>query len=185
MLMVYPSGSARATRPTPVTPPAPPMFSTRIGWPSEPRITSVMVRTMVSTAPPAASGMTTVMGFDAKPCAWATAADASTAQTATNARLMPALARRAASLLSLQVGGLDDRPPFLGFRLLVRAQRLRRLLLARRLVDAGFAEALRHRRVRERVQQHGVEPRDDLLGRALGRPGAIPQRRGEAGEPGF
>ena len=82
-------GRRRATRLTPVVPPAPPMFSTRIGWPSDARIDSSMVRTMVSTAPPAASGMTTVMGFDRKALRLrADTADATTASAATNARLI-------------------------------------------------------------------------------------------------
>src|SRR4051794_35906634 len=115
----------------PVTPPAPPMFSTRMGWPSVERIASVMVRTIVSTAPPAASGITTVTGFDGKPCACALATDASTAHAASNVRFISTLvssATRSPLLLSLQIGGLDDRPPFLRLRFLESAQRLGRLL---------------------------------------------------------
>ena len=39
-------------------------------------------------------------------------------------------------LIHLDVRGLDDRPPALGFRLLIGAQRLRRLLVDRRHLDS-------------------------------------------------
>ena len=55
----------------PMVPPAPPMFSTSMGWPSDTRIGSISARTMVSTAPPAASGTTMVIGFDGNVCAGA------------------------------------------------------------------------------------------------------------------
>src|SRR6185369_13083222 len=113
----------------PVTPPAPPLFSTRIGWPSVVRIDSSMMRTLVSTAPPAASGITTVIGFDGKVCASAPPAVAKTTSAAMKIRLIPPSPPIS---LTFDVGGLDDRPPLVGFGLLEGAQGIRRLLLARR-----------------------------------------------------
>ena len=63
-ISVCPSGAARATRPVPMLPEAPPTFSTTIGWPSVARICSPMMRTSVSLGPPAGNGTTTVTGRD-------------------------------------------------------------------------------------------------------------------------
>ena len=50
-------------------------------------------------------------------------------------------------LLRLDVGGLDDRPPFVDFRRVKGAQTFRRLLLARRNFNAEPGEACPHGRV--------------------------------------
>jgi hypothetical protein len=58
MPIVYPSGAADATRPTPMLPPAPLTFSTMIGWPSGAFMRSARMRAMVSVGPPAGYGTT-------------------------------------------------------------------------------------------------------------------------------
>src|SRR5262245_7633126 len=117
----------------PVTPPAPPTFSTRIGWPSEARSESCMLRTVVSTAPPAGSGMTMVIGFDGKVCAGAAAIPASEASAARNSRFIT-------TSLPPDVGRLDDRPPLVDLGLVERGEPLRRLLLGRRDIEAELEE---------------------------------------------
>src|SRR6187455_2901407 len=124
--MVYPSGAARATRLTPVVPPAPPMFSTRIGWPSVARIDSSMVRTMVSTAPPAASGMTTVIGFDGKVCACATPHAAKIAKTESMS-LFIVTVPKPLEVIGLDVRGLGHRHPFCHLGAMQLAERRGRL----------------------------------------------------------
>src|ERR1700680_2358456 len=63
-LIVYPSGAARATLPTPIVPAAPLTFSTITGCPSETCILAAMIRASVSVGPPAANGNTIVMGCE-------------------------------------------------------------------------------------------------------------------------
>ena len=57
------------------------------------------------------------------------------------------------------------------------SQRLRRLLLARRGLLADFLEALERGRIGKGRHHRGVEPGDHLLGRALRRPHAVPERK--------
>ena len=71
---------------------------------------------------------------------------------------------------SLDIGGLDDRPPFVGLGLLKCPQRIRRLLLARRRGDAEIGEALTRLLMRQRVEHRGIELRDNVLRRVLRRP---------------
>ena len=59
---VWPSGAARATRPTPMLPEAPATFSMMTGWPSDARMRSAMTRAPVSSGPPAGNGTTRVIG---------------------------------------------------------------------------------------------------------------------------
>src|SRR4051794_3936837 len=79
------------------------------------------------------------------------------------------------SLLRLDVRCLDDRPPFLDLGLLVSAERLRGLLLARRNLQTDVGKPLAHRRIGERIHHGGIELRDGILRRAL----RHPQRRPE------
>ncbi len=55
-------GAERTTRSTPVTPPAPPTFSTMKGWPKLLLRSSATMRPMMSTVPPAEKGTTMVTG---------------------------------------------------------------------------------------------------------------------------
>ena len=64
MPSVSPSGAARATRPTPMLPPAPVTFSMMIDCPSEVRMCSARMRASVSVGPPAEYGTIRVMGRD-------------------------------------------------------------------------------------------------------------------------
>src|SRR4051812_33486404 len=77
--------------------------------------------------------------------------------------------------LPLDVGGLDDRPPLVGFRLLKGAERLRRLLLARRRIDSEVGEALARLLVRQCLKHRRVESRDNVLRSVLRRPQPVPQ----------
>src|SRR6266852_5248418 len=63
-LIVYPSGAARATRPTPIVPAAPLTFSIITGCPSETCILAAMIRASVSVGPPAENGTTIVIGCE-------------------------------------------------------------------------------------------------------------------------
>jgi hypothetical protein len=69
MLIVYPSGAARATRPTPMVPAAPATLSTITVCPRASRNPSAITRAIVSVGPPAENGTTMVMGFDGYDCA--------------------------------------------------------------------------------------------------------------------
>src|SRR5262245_31343258 len=69
--MVWPSASDRTTAPMPSVPPAPPRFSTMIGWPSAALSGSNKARGTMSVALPAAKGMKARMGLDGQ--VWAIA----------------------------------------------------------------------------------------------------------------
>src|SRR3954451_18353822 len=60
-------------------------------------------------------------------------------------------------LLDLDSGGLDHRPPFLDLRLVMRAERLRRRLLASRNDMTLLGQPMPHRRIGEGVDHRGVE----------------------------
>jgi hypothetical protein len=62
MPSVYPSGAARAARPTASEPAAPVTFSTITGWPSATFMRSAMMRAIVSDGPPTAYPTSIVMG---------------------------------------------------------------------------------------------------------------------------
>src|SRR6185503_18923883 len=80
--IVYPSGAARATRPSAMLPPAPPTFSMMTGCPSDGRIASARMRAAVSVDPPGGNGTITVTGRDGQVCAAARPADAASASAA-------------------------------------------------------------------------------------------------------
>jgi hypothetical protein len=61
---VYPSGAARARRSVPIWPAAPATFSTTIGRPRLCDIFCAMARATLSTAVPACSGTSIVIGRD-------------------------------------------------------------------------------------------------------------------------
>src|SRR5215472_9260972 len=85
--------------------------------------------------------------------------------------------RRGPALLRLDVGRPDDRPPLIDLRLVVGIERLRRLLFARRKLHADVPEAPLRGGVGEGGRDRGVESGDDRLGRALGRPHPVPERK--------
>src|SRR5262245_1595436 len=93
--------------------------------------------------------------------AWATPA---TAPTAPN------------SSFQLDVGGLDDRIPLSDLSLLLGRKRFGRLPLARIDLLAEFGELAAHGRVRQGVDDGGVELFDDRLRRAFRQPNSVPQR---------
>src|SRR5216684_6247961 len=64
--MVYPSGGERTARPTPIEPPAPVTFSTRMASPSVVFMRSPRMRIIASDGPPAANGTMTVIGREGK-----------------------------------------------------------------------------------------------------------------------
>src|SRR6185295_14800911 len=71
MSIVYPSGAARATRPTAMLPPAPPTFSITTVWPSGARMRSPRMRAAVSVEPPGGKGTISVIGRKGQVCACA------------------------------------------------------------------------------------------------------------------
>src|SRR5215470_7333016 len=71
--IVWPSGSARTTALPAIVPPAPPRFSTTMGWPSSAASGSNTVRGTRSVALPAAKGMKARNGLVGQVCAAATA----------------------------------------------------------------------------------------------------------------
>ena len=68
--------------------------------------------------------------------------------------------------LRLDAGRLHDRPPAFGFRLLKRPQRLRRLPVRRRGLDAEFGQVL-HRRIGQHLDYYAIQFGDDVLWRVL------------------
>ena len=81
----------------------------------------------------------------------------------------------------LDIRRLDDRPPFLDFGLVKGGERLGRLLLARRYLLADIGQSLAHFRIGERIHYSGVELRNDVLRRALGREKSKPSRNMKSG----
>ena len=65
-----------------MVPPAPPTFSTTIGWPSDARMPSATMRAMMSVIPPGGNGTIMVTGRDGKACAAALAMPAMPARHA-------------------------------------------------------------------------------------------------------
>src|SRR5215471_18211516 len=76
--------------------------------------------------------------------------------------------------LRLDVRCLDDRPPLLDFGLLLRGKRLRRLFLARPDFLTHVDEPLSYRRIGQGLYDRRVELADDIPGRVLGSPKAVP-----------
>ena len=91
--------------------------------------------------------------------------------------------RPAAGSLGLDVCCLDDRPPLLDLGLLMRAEALGGLLLARREFEPKIGEPRDHRCLGQGAHDRGIERADDVLRRALGRPERLPDRGVESGNP--
>src|SRR5215471_15658905 len=91
----------------------------------------------------------------------------------------------AVSLLPLDAGCLDDRPPFLDLRPVERAERLGRLLLARRNFRAEICETCAYRGIAKGIDRGSIELGDNGLGRVLGRPKSEPDRGEESRQAGF
>src|SRR6185436_14459771 len=89
------------------------------------------------------------------------------------------------SSLRLDARRLDDRMPLGDLGLVPGAERLRRLLLARRDFEAEIVEPLLHGRIGHGLDHGGVEPGDDVPGRALRRPEGVPERHVETGNAGL
>src|SRR5262249_35565797 len=68
-VIVYPSGAARATRPVPMLPVAPPTFSMMMVWPSAVRMPSAIRRPTTSVSPPGGNGTIIVIGRHGYACA--------------------------------------------------------------------------------------------------------------------
>src|ERR1700687_1797452 len=83
--------------------------------------------------------------------------------------------------LHAHAGGLDDRPPFVDLRLLERGQAFRRLLRARRDVEAQIRKPLPQRRIGQRFHGGGVEFGNDVLWRPPRRPESEPARHIKSG----
>jgi hypothetical protein len=79
--------------------------------------------------------------------------------------------------------GLDDWPPFVDLRLLQHCERLRRLLFAWKNLHSEIGQLLANILIRQRVSYRGIERRNDLLWRALGREDGVPARQIETGRP--
>src|SRR6201981_2834838 len=120
---VYPSGLARASRPTPIEPPAPPTFSTITGWPSAAPILSAMIRAATSVDPPGGNGTISVIGREGKLSARVGASGAievsainANATVATNLCMIPALTQRnrSGSILQMRIIHQTIRKQFRG-----------------------------------------------------------------------
>src|ERR1017187_2248771 len=77
-------------------------------------------------------------------------------------------------LFALDVGGLDDRPPFFNLGLLERSERFRRLLLARRNLLAEIGKAFADGRVGKSHLHGRSELCNDGLRRTLRHPKSVP-----------
>src|SRR5262245_23978770 len=169
-----------------MVPPAPVGFSTITDWPSETFIRSARMRASVSLGPPAGYGTTMLIVRDGKLSASALPTSAATMVNAAMNDFVTTLSQMIdRSSLRLDVGSLDDRPPFVDFGLLLGGERLRRLMATRPTALTDFVHALLHGRVGQRFHHHGMELGDHILGRALGRPEAVPERGVKPGDASF
>src|SRR5438270_71712 len=84
---------------------------------------------------------------------------------------------------ALDVGGLEDRPPFLNFGLVECAERLRRLLVRWENFLTQVSEPRAHRWVGKGLNGHGIELGNNVLGGARGRPKPEPGRHIRPGIP--
>src|SRR5262249_42282584 len=82
-------------------------------------------------------------------------------------------------------GSFDDRPPFLDLGLVVRVERRRRELFARRHFQTEIGDAPAHYWIGERVHHRRVEPGNDVVRRVLRRPEGMPQSDMKAGHSRF
>src|SRR5262250_2504147 len=113
-VIVYPSGAARATRPVPMLPVAPPTFSMMMVWPSAVRMPSAIRRPTTSVSPPGGNGTIIVIGRDGYACARAARGTAGSA------------AAPAARCRKFRRGSFIFEPPFTSFDHLVGAGEQRR-----------------------------------------------------------
>src|SRR5688572_18615305 len=120
---------------------APGLLSTITGWPSCLPMSAASMRATVSRMPPGATGTTSVIGRLGNGCATAEAAAARNAKAAARSARF--------TLLRLDAGGPDDRPPLVDLALVERRESLRRLLLAGRDVEAEIGEARAHHGIRQ------------------------------------
>src|SRR5262249_26914196 len=97
--------------------------------------------------------------------------------------MMTVIERCRRSLLRIDAGGLDQRPPLLDLGPLECAERLWRLLLARRNVHPKSGKPRAHRGISERIDDGAVELGNHGLGCVLRRPQSKPDRSEESGEP--
>src|SRR5438309_8361213 len=87
--------------------------------------------------------------------------------------------------LGLDSRGLDEGPPLLDLRLVMRTERSRALLVGRHDVLAQVLEPLANGGVGERLDYRRVEFRDGLGGRAVWSPEPVPHRHVEPWQPGL
>ena len=80
---------------------------------------------------------------------------------------------------------LDDGPPLVDLCLLQGAERLRRLILRRRDLQADLGQSLAQRRVGQSLPDGVVEPGNDVGRRASRRPHSVPERQVEARHAGL
>src|ERR1700692_4441874 len=141
-------------------PAGPPTSSTIIDVPRFSAMRGPMIRPRISLPLPAANGTTMVTGRVGQ--SWAAAG--ATMKAATHAAMaaivltpgmIPPVILKAS--VRVDVGGLDDRPPLLDLGLLVGAERLGGLLVARRDLLAEIGELLSHLRIGQRRHHRGVE----------------------------
>src|SRR5437588_10025080 len=85
-------------------------------------------------------------------------------------------------LFAPDIGGLDDGPPLLDLSALQGGERLRRLLRAWLDLIGKLDQARAHLGLGEDAHHRGIELGDDLSGRALGGPEAVPIRDVESGK---
>ena len=90
------------------------------------------------------------------------------------------IARRRRLPLRLDAGGLDNRPPFIGFGLVIGRERFRRLPLARHDLLADIAEPLAHGGIGQRFDRRGIELGNDLGRRSFRHPQRMPGRNVQA-----
>src|SRR5262249_16190955 len=94
-------------------------------------------------------------------------------------------AKRGPGFFSLFFFGLEDRPPFFDLGLLLRGKRFRRLLLARRNVEALIGKSLPHSCISQSILHRRIESCYGLLGRSLRHPEPVPIRGVKPWDPCF
>src|SRR5437773_2950036 len=87
--------------------------------------------------------------------------------------------------LGLDSRGLDEGPPLLDLRLVMRAERSSGLLVWRRDVLAQVLEPLANGGVRKRFDHRRIELRDGGGGRTVRNPYPVPNRHVEPRQPGL
>src|SRR6266487_4968105 len=125
------------------------------------------MRATTSVPPPAAKGTTRVIGCVGQVCALAIRDTAgSAAAPAARCRkfrrgsfimLLPSNAKREPDLFSLDIRGLEDRPPFFDLGLLLRGKRFRRLLFASWNILALIGKQLPHGCISQSILHRRIE----------------------------